>query len=967
MARWLRRLSALALVAATAAAQQCDNGGTVNGAACACPPGFGGTDCALPACGGNLFEGAQRTLQQPPSGKPYANITGCGCQAGWTGEGCNVCTAASACNSAYNDAFGPPTTADLPTGPGTNNTMTCSTQPRVYAAGMLSCDVNNPTLAGLYPGPAALTILRTLNPKLTPAPGFSGFGSNGTVLAQLWYEGEEQFFCSADTCSQEFHDDGSNTWSCQNLRCKCRPDATFCGAVPEKAITDTINALRGTLDIGCAAPAGDGAGVTCSFKQKELVLFFGADGIALQNCRFGECVRQSVIDTNGEEAAVVAKKELSGGVIAGLAVVGAFVVGALLLLALGYFQQRKARRTAEVVDHHGGVAMEWANIGYVVRNPSRSKFARGDAFVDGHVILDGLCGRVQPGEMLAILGPSGAGKSTLIDILAGKRKAGRASGAVSFVGRDGQPLRKPRIGFVDQSDVLPATLTVREALRFAADLRLPESVPASEKTALVFAVINQLGLADIADSRIGSSERRGISGGEQRRLSIGLALVARPDVLILDEPTSGLDAVSSYKVASVLRDVARDEHNPTVVVASIHQPSSKLFRAFDRVLLLAHGRQLYHGPGGVAPAAYFAERNLPCPEGYNVADHLLDIATDPPAALFSASASTSDSGLHEKHAVVVHKTPEDTVPSPTGLDNPAAAPAGKARKGRGAKYATTFLTQLQVLSGREWKTLVRDKTLFIAHLAIAAVLGVVCGGLYYKTGITIAGFQSRVGCLFFLGALIAFSSLSSLYYVVDGRPLFLRERAGKYYSPTAWLLSRVIFDVIPLRILPTIVVSTITYWMAGLAPEAVNFFKFLLVLVLFSICMTLFNFLLGTMFNNGGVAILLSALACLYQMTFAGFFVHLNDIPPVLRWLQWLDTLKYLLEALAVNEVGSGLMIVDDLQGVPVNVSAQLIMNLLFGFGSNNYYRDILILVGFILAFAIGVIATVFLRVREQR
>ena len=86
-----------------------------------------------------------------------------------------------------------------------------------------------------------------------------------------------------------------------------------------------------------------------------------------------------------------------------LAVVGAAVVAAVLLLALGYFQQRKARRTAEIVDHHGGVAMEWTNVGYVVRNPSRSKFARGDAFADGHVILDGLCGRVQPGEMLAIL------------------------------------------------------------------------------------------------------------------------------------------------------------------------------------------------------------------------------------------------------------------------------------------------------------------------------------------------------------------------------------------------------------------------------------------------------------------------------------------------------------------------------------------------------------------------------------
>lgn len=143
--------------------------------------------------------------------------------------------------------------------------------------------------------------------------------------------------------------------------------------------------------------------------------------------------------------------------------------------------------------------------------------------------------------------------------------------------------------------------------------------------------------------------------------------------------------------------------------------------------------------------------------------------------------------------------------------------------------------------------------------------------------------------------------------------------------------------------------------MAGLAPHAVNYFKFLLILILYSMAMSLFvsnllhtrrkltavlqNFLLACVFSNGGVAILLSALSGLFQMTFAGFFVHLNDIPPVLRWLQWIDPLKYALEALSVNEVGSGLQIVDTLEGVPVDVSAQLIMNLLFGFGDNNYYR----------------------------
>ncbi|KAH7107281.1 hypothetical protein BKA62DRAFT_128070 [Auriculariales sp. MPI-PUGE-AT-0066] len=931
-------------------AQSCDNGGAANGTSCACPPGFGGSDCALPSCGGNLFQGTQRTYQQPDNGQQYANISSCACQDGWSGVGCNVCQSQNACVTGYNGVFGQQS-SDPSSNSGLNTTMTCNTTPRVYSAGQLSCNVNNAMLKSLYPGSSSLTITRSLDPGLTPAPNVADLGGSNHVFAQLWYEGKEQFWCSADTCQQTFKDDGSNTWECQNLKCNCRAGAEFCGGLgSQKDITLTINNLKGSLTIDCAT------GGTCAFKQEVLVRFFGANGIGMDNCQYGECVRQNVV-SGDTTAAVVDKNELPSGVIAGLAVIGALVLAILALLALGWFQQRKARIGGAKVDRHGGVTMEWTGIGYTVRNPNRSKFARGDAFADGQVILDGLSGRVEPGQMVAILGPSGAGKSTLIDILAGKRKSGRATGAVTFYGRDGEALRKPRIGFVDQQDVLPPNLSVREALMFAARLRLPESVPESEKAALVFGILNQLGLADVADNRIGSLERRGISGGEQRRLSIGLVLVARPDVLILDEPTSGLDAVSSYKVASVLRAVASDEHNPTVVIASIHQPSSRLFRAFDRVLLLAGGRSLYHGPGGVAPAEYMAEHGLPCPEGYNVADHLLDVASEPPASLLTASRnshSDSSSNMNVKERDV-------------GLDKPAALPSGKIASGRGAAYSTTFLTQLQVLNGREWKKLCRDKTLFIAHVAIASVLGVFCGGLYYNTAITIAGFQNRVGCLFFLGALIAFSSLSSLYIVVDGRPLFLRERSGKYYSPTAWLCSRVLFDVVPLRIIPTIIVSTITYWMAGLAPSAENFFKFLLVLVLYSICMTLFNFLLGCLLSNGGVAILISALTCLYQMTFAGFFVHLNDIPPVLRWLQWLDTLKYVLEAMSVNEVGSGLMIVDSLEGVPVNVSAQLIMNLLFGFGSNNYYRDVLITVGFILAFAMSVIGAVIFRVREQR
>lgn len=102
-------------------------------------------------------------------------------------------------------------------------------------------------------------------------------------------------------------------------------------------------------------------------------------------------------------------------------------------------------------------------------------------------------------------------------------------------------------------------------------------------------------------------------------------------------------------------------------------------------------------------------------------------------------------------------------------------------------------------------------------------------------------------------------------------------------------------------------------------------------------------------------------------MLYAGFFISLANIPPVLRWMQWLSPLKFTLEALAVNEVSSGLMIVDTLAGVPIDVSAGLIMEVLFGFDPTAYWRDVLVLVGFIAGFLGLLVLIVVFRLKELR
>lgn len=313
----------------------------------------------------------------------------------------------------------------------------------------------NPTLQGLYPRQSTLTILRTVNGSLTPLPGITAFGSDGSVFAQLFYDGVEQFYCSADSCTQQV-DAGGSDWNCQNLHCQCIPGTSFCGGVPLTDLTGVLNQLSGTLEISCDAASPENNTANCAFKQQVINQVFGSSGLALDGCAFGECVAQNVIDvtsTNGtsQTDSSAHGSSLSGGVIAGLAVVGGLVALALGVIFFGWILQRRARRNSRGGwgDRFGGVTTEWTGISYFV--PSQhSTFAplrrrrRTDQFNDLKVVLDNVSGRVEPGQMMAILGPSGKYRCSsgilrsLTLYRCGKDDASRDSG--------GEEQERPRFG-----------------------------------------------------------------------------------------------------------------------------------------------------------------------------------------------------------------------------------------------------------------------------------------------------------------------------------------------------------------------------------------------------------------------------------------------------------------------------------------------------------------------------------------
>ncbi|KAM3245272.1 hypothetical protein ACQJBY_056532 [Aegilops geniculata] len=185
-------------------------------------------------------------------------------------------------------------------------------------------------------------------------------------------------------------------------------------------------------------------------------------------------------------------------------------------------------------------------------------------------ILRSVTGKLMPGRVAAVMGPSGAGKTTFLSAVAGKATGCDTSGLVLINGKV-EPIRayKRIIGFVPQDDIVHGNLTVEENLWFNARCRLAADMSKAEKVLVVERVIESLGLQPVRDSLVGTVEQRGISGGQRKRVNVGVEMVMEPSVLILDEPTSGLDSASSLLLLRALRREALEGVNISMVV---HQP-----------------------------------------------------------------------------------------------------------------------------------------------------------------------------------------------------------------------------------------------------------------------------------------------------------------------------------------------------------------------------------------------------------
>mmetsp|Transcript_52174 Transcript_52174/g.93571 ORF Transcript_52174/g.93571 Transcript_52174/m.93571 type:complete len:895 (+) Transcript_52174:75-2759(+) len=253
------------------------------------------------------------------------------------------------------------------------------------------------------------------------------------------------------------------------------------------------------------------------------------------------------------------------------------------------------------------------------------KCARGEI-----TVLENISGCFFAGNLSAIMGPSGTGKTTLIDVLTGKKHTDSkwtVEGQVFINGTEQQiKVLKPVMGFVPQDDLVHEGLTVRENISFSAAMRLPKGTSTIRMKKVTDDVLQVLQLEPKQNMIVGNRtlSGEGLSGGQKKRVNVGLELAACPTILFLDEPTSGLDATASLMLVTQLKRMA--ELGMTVIMI-IHQPRYSLFTQIDDTLLLGlheGGRCFYMGPSKEAKL-HFEMQGLKMPENENPADWMMDV------------------------------------------------------------------------------------------------------------------------------------------------------------------------------------------------------------------------------------------------------------------------------------------------------------------------------------------------------
>lgn len=549
-------------------------------------------------------------------------------------------------------------------------------------------------------------------------------------------------------------------------------------------------------------------------------------------------------------------------------------------------------------------------------------------------ILNDVSGIIKPSRMTLLLGPPSSGKTTLMRALTGKpAKNLKVSGKITYCGHEFSEFYPERTSaYVSQYDLHNGEMTVRETMDFSrrclgigarydmlSELARRErnagikpdpeidafmkatAVEGKETNVVTDLILKVLGLDICADIIVGDEMKRGISGGQKKRVTTGEMLTGPAKALFMDEISTGLDSNSTFQIVKYIRQTVH-VMNYTVMI-SLLQPPPETYNLFDDIILLSEGYIVYHGPREDI-LEFFESVGFRCPERKGVADFLQEVTSRKDQQQYWCHnhedyhyVSVPEFVQHFKTFHVGQKLQKELqVPYDKSKTHPAALTT--------QKYGLSSWESLKAVLSREWLLMKRNSFLYIFKFFQLFVLAVLTMTVFFRTKMPSGKFSDNGK---FMGALatslitIMFIGITEMNMTIKKLQVFYKQRDYLFFPGWTFGVATIILKI-PFSFLDSFMWTTVTYYVMGFAPAAGRFFsQFLAYFLTHQMAVALFR-LLGAILKTMVVANTFGMFAMLLIFLFAGILLPRQDIKHWWIWAYWSSPMTYSNNAISVNE-----------------------------------------------------------------
>ncbi|XP_041367140.1 protein white-like [Gigantopelta aegis] len=616
------------------------------------------------------------------------------------------------------------------------------------------------------------------------------------------------------------------------------------------------------------------------------------------------------------------------------------------------------------------ICLSWRNINVFVKTGQNRCFRRADSDWRFKQILRNVNGLVNPRTLLAIIGASGAGKSSLLNVLTGRNVSKYCvTGEVQVNGINVGTGMRNISAYVQQHELFIGNMTVKETLVFRALLRMDKCLDQKARLARVDEVIGEMGLSKCVNTRIGTpGGKKGISGGEMKRLSFACEMLTNPPLMFCDEPTSGLDSFMAQNIVQTLKETTQKGRT---ILCTIHQPSSEVFALFDHVLLLAEGRTAFMGTAQKA-YSFFSGLGYPCPVNFNPADfYVLTLAIIPGKEdetrktvqticdAFDQSEEMNE--IASETEILMKQNHEKELESVLFQD---------AFDQSNDRYKASWVKQFRIVFWRTWMCFFRDDLLFKVRAMQSIVIGLVLGLVYLRQDYDMTGVRNISGAIFLI---IANQTFVNLFAVLNTFPIeiavFLREYGSGLYRVDVYYLAKIAAEMPSFIVFPFLY-SSVSYWLIGLHDSLQSFVMHTGVLMLVANISGAVGYFVSSVARSVSLALSVAPPLMVPLMLFGGFLISDGSIPVYFIWMKYVSWFKFANELLIIIQWKDVTHI-----DCPQNVSAvtgrgcyangsSIIKDM--DYNEDYVYRDIGLLFELLIVFHLCAFMFVFVRARRS-